>query len=130
MSELADGEGTVIDNAKLSVADAKFKGQTAEGKMQNEGLISVYPNPAKEVLNVEFVTGNDVNNAAAVGTCHGMSLEMFTMQGILVSTKNVPDPKTGLNKTTLDLQGLPDGAYMLKVVAGENIGAVKVMVRK
>ena len=76
LSELADGEGNVIENAKLSVAEAKFKGQKANGKRQNEGMINVYPNPSKEVLNVEFVTGIDVNNAAAVGTCHGMSMEI------------------------------------------------------
>ncbi len=54
LSELADGEGNVIGNAKLSVSEAKFKGQMAEGKRQNEGLINVYPNPAKDVLNVDL----------------------------------------------------------------------------
>ena len=130
LSELADGEGNVIDDAKLSIADAKFKGQTAKGKGQNEGLISVYPNPAKDVLNVEFVNGNDVSNTVAVGTCHGMSLQMYTMQGILISTQNVHGLKPGLNKTTMDLLDLPNGAYLLKVTIGDNSEIKKVVVNK
>ena len=130
LSELADGEGNVIDDAKLSIADAKFKGQKAEGKRQNEGMINVYPNPAKDVLNVEIVTGNDVNNAAAAGTCDGVSMEMFTMQGILISTQNIQGIKPGLNKTTLDLRDLANGAYMLKVTIGDKSEIKKVIVNK
>ena len=117
---------------KLSVAEAKLKGkgQRAKGKGQNEGLIGVYPNPAKDVLNVEFVTGDDGSNTAAVGTCRGMSMQMFTMQGILVFTQNVSDVKPGLNKITLDLQDLPNGAYMLKVNCGGNIETRKVIVNR
>ena len=130
LSELADGDGNVIGNAKLSVAEAKFKGQKAEGKRQNEGLISVYPNPAKDVLNVEIVTGDDANNAAAVGTCHGMSIDMFTMQGVLISTQTVQELKPGLNRTTLDLRDLPNGAYMLKVAIGNQMEMKKVIVNR
>ena len=129
LSELADGEGNVIGNAKLSVSEAKFKGKMAEGKRQNEGLINVYPNPAKDVLNVEFVAGSDVSNAV-VGTCHGMSMQMFTMQGIMVTSQMVPDTKPGLNKTTLDLRDLPNGAYMLKATIGDQIEMRKVIVNR
>jgi hypothetical protein len=85
----------------------------------------VYPNPAKDVLNVEFVIGN-----VDAGACHGMSLQMFTMQGIVVTTQNVPDVKAGLNKTTLDLRDLPNGAYMLKVTIGDQIEVRKVIMNR
>jgi hypothetical protein len=124
-SELANNEGIAIENAKLSIPDAKFKMQTAEGKMQNEGLINVYPNPAKDVLNIEFVIGN-----VDARTCHVTPLQLFTMQGIVVTTQNIPDFKPGLNKTTLDLRDLPNGAYILKVAIGEQIEVRKVMVSR
>jgi hypothetical protein len=59
-----------------------------------------------------------------------MSIDMFTMQGILVSTKIAPDIKPGFNKTALDLQDLPNGAYMLKVTIGDQIEVRKVIVNR
>jgi hypothetical protein len=90
-------------------------------KVESASVV-VYPNPAKEVLNVEFVAGNAVNNAVA--------LQLVTMQGILVSTQNVPDIKPGFNKTTLDLRDLTNGAYMLKVTVGDRIELKKVIVNR
>ena len=78
---------------------------------------------------MEFVMDNDANNTA-VGTCHGMSIDMFTMQGILVSTKIASDINPGFNKTALDLQDLPNGAYMLKVAIGDQIEVRKVIVNR
>jgi hypothetical protein len=37
---LANKEGIASENAKLSIPDANCKMQTANGKMQNEGLIN------------------------------------------------------------------------------------------
>ena len=71
-----------------------------------------------DILNVEFVSQNFV------------SLRMFTMQGMLVSTQNITDVKTGLNKTTLDLRNLPNGAYMLKVSCGDRTEILKVVVNR
>jgi hypothetical protein len=99
--------------------------------MQNEGLINVYPNPATDVLNVEFVVGNAVNSAdGTVGIFHGISIQMLTIQGVLFSTQNVPDLKPGLNKTTLNLRDLPNGAYMLKVTIGDKSEIKKVVVNR
>ncbi|MEI6436811.1 MAG: T9SS type A sorting domain-containing protein, partial [Bacteroidota bacterium] len=127
LSELADGDGNVIGNAKLVIADAGFKVQGS--RFEGEAGVVLYPNPAKDVLNVEFVIGNDIGNTV-VGTCHGMSLQMFTMQGILVSTRDFSEIKPGLNKTTMDLRDLPNGTYMLKVTIGDNTEVTKVVVNR
>ena len=71
-----------------------------------------------DILNVEFVSQQFV------------SLRMFTMQGMLVSTQNITDVKTGLNNTTLDLRDLPNGAYMLKATIGDQIEVRKVIVNR
>jgi hypothetical protein len=78
---------------------------------------------------VEFVTGDAVNSDA-VGTCHGMSLQMFTMQGVLISTQNVHAAKTGLNKTTMDLRRLPNGAYVLQATYGEIVEMRKIIINR
>jgi hypothetical protein len=120
LSELADGNGNVLYDARLSVADAGGKVQGSRFKVEAARVV-VYPNPAKDVLNVEFVSGDD-NNA--------VTLQLVTIQGILISTKIAPDIKPGFNKTTLDLRDLPNGAYILKVAIGGQIEASKVIVNR
>ena len=132
---------------------ANCKLQTANCKLQNEGLVRVYPNPVMDILNVEFVISNIATSAIGTNTVgtqnfvsqqfvsqqfvsqqfvsqQFVSLRMFTMQGILVSTQNVTDVKPGLNKTTLDLGDIPNGAYMLKTVFGDVQETVKVIVNR
>jgi hypothetical protein len=119
LSELADGRGNVLDDAKLSVADASSL------LIAHSSFISVYPNPAKDLLNVEFVIDN-INIVAN----HVMSLEIVTMHGVVVAKQNVANIKTGLNKTTMDLRDLPNGAYLLKVGGGEIHRVIKVVINR
>ena len=120
LSELADGEGNVLQDARLSIVDAGFKVQGSRFNVE-AGSVVVYPNPAKDILNVEFVNGDD-NDA--------VTLQLVTMQGIVVSIQNVPDLKPGFNKATLDLRDLTNGAYMLKVMVGDKSETKKVIVNK
>ena len=92
--------------------------------MGNSAVV-VYPNPARDFLNVEFVIGN-----VDSGTYHGMDLQLVTMQGIVVAKQTVPDTKTGMNRTTMDLRDLPNGAYLLKVDGGEIHQVIKVVVNR
>jgi hypothetical protein len=135
ISELADGDGNVLYDARLSVADAGFEVQGSRFEVQGSRFgedprVVVYPNPAKDVLNVEFVIENAVNNITGGETKCTVALQMFTMQGILVSTKNIPEIKNGLNKATLDLPDLPNGAYMMKVTMGDRTMTRKVIVNR
>jgi hypothetical protein len=102
---------------------SRFK---VQGSRLNEAVsVVVYPNPAKDFLNVEFVM--DDTDAR---TAHCMSMELVTLQGIVVAKQTVPDTRTGLNKTTMDLRNLPNGAYMLKVTVGDKSEIKKVIVNK
>jgi hypothetical protein len=124
LSELADGNGNVLQDARLSVADAGEKVQGSRFKVEAANVV-VYPNPAKEVLNVEFVIDNVDGK-----TCHDMSLQLFTMQGVVVAKQNVADIKTGLNKIMMDLRDLPNGAYLLKVFYEDEVEVRKVIVNR
>jgi hypothetical protein len=79
----------------------------------------------KDVLNVEFV----VNNVDGK-TGHGMSLQLVTMHGVVVAKQNVADIKAGMNKTTMDLRDLPNGAYLLKVNYEDQVVVRKVIVNR
>jgi hypothetical protein len=122
ISELADGVGNVLYDARLSVADAGFKVQGS--RLEGEAGVVVYPNPAKDVLNVEFVVGGYVEKQ------NFASLQLMTMQGIVIAKQEVPDVKAGLNKTTMDLRNLPNGAYILNVNCGDHKEVRKVIVNR
>jgi hypothetical protein len=124
LSELADGEGNVLEDARLSIADAGEMVHGSRFKVEATSVV-VYPNPAKDFLNVEFVIGN-----VDSGTYHGMDLQLVTIQGIVVAKQTVTDTKTGMNKTTMDLRNLPNGTYLLKVNGGEISKVVKVVVHR
>jgi hypothetical protein len=121
-SEFADGDGNVIDGVKLVMPEAGRDGEMVKWR---NGEIVCYPNPVKDVLNVEFVAYNIDEK-----TCHGISLQLVTMQGVVVAKHNVSDIKTGLNKTTMDLRELPNGAYLLKVNYEDQIVVRKVIVNR
>jgi hypothetical protein len=52
------------------------------------------------------------------------------MQGVVVAKQTVADIKTGLNKTTMDLRELPNGAYLLKVNYEDQVEVRKVIVNR
>jgi hypothetical protein len=122
LSELADGNGNVIYDAKLSMPDAILNGEMVRWR---NGEIVCYPNPVKDMLNVEFVTSN-----VDAKTGDAMNLLLVTMQGVVVAKQNVADIKTGLNKTTMDLRDLPNGAYLLKVYYEDQVVVRKVIVNR
>ncbi len=115
ISELADGDGNVLYNAKLIMPDASISLPIA-----HSSLLIAYPNPAEDVLNVEFV----MEHAGRA------NIKLVTMQGVVVLKQNLTDVKAGLNKTTMDVSKLPNGAYLLRVEAGEVFKTVMVIVNR
>jgi hypothetical protein len=116
VSELADAEGNVIDGAKLAVADAGHPSPVT----RHDDLLSVYPNPVSELLSIEYLMESD-----------GMfSAELMNPQGVVVMRTDKTSSPAGLHKTILNLRELPNGAYLLKAVCGENMKTVKVIVNR
>jgi hypothetical protein len=116
ISELADAEGNVIDGAKLTIADAGHLSPVT----RHEDFLSVYPNPVSEVLSIEYLMESD-----------GMFIaELMNTQGVVVMRTDKTRSPAGLHKTTLNLRELPNGAYLLRAVCGENSKTVKVIVNR
>jgi hypothetical protein len=114
LSELADGDGNVISGAKLTMPDASLL------PIAPYSSFIVYPNPTKEVLNVEFL----MENAGSA------NIKLVTMHGVTVSVMTIPDAKSGINTTTMDVGKLPNGAYLLRVEAGELLKTMMVIVNR
>ncbi len=69
-----------------------------------KGNITVYPNPVKELLNIQFT---DIN------TKNDIILQLYDINGKLLQTK-----KTKNYKTTVNLSSKTAGVYILKVLFG------------
>ena len=113
MSELADNLGNVISGTKLSVSDGKQQ----TGKI---GMVSVYPVPAKDMLNLEF-------ESSAAGVYDAI---LTNMQGLTVLSLEKQNLTIGWNNTTIDLGNIPAGAYIFKLLAGDQPVVRKVIVSR
>jgi hypothetical protein len=51
-----------------------------------------------------------------------------TLQGIVVAKTDKISSKAGLNKTVMNMTDLPNGAFLLRVVCGNNRQTSKVIV--
>jgi hypothetical protein len=114
LSELADGNGNVIERAKLVIADA------GHGQTGFTSMLSVFPNPASGEMNIEFLMEKAGEFRANI----------VNLQGVVVLKFSKPDCPPGLHKVTIDLSDLPNGAYMLKAVCGDQPQISKVVVNR
>jgi len=117
LSELADGDGIVIDGAKLSVADAGTNGKTV--KWQNGNLVC-YPNPAHSTLNLELETPSS-------GT---LNLELVNLQGEVVMKRDLGIVKAGWHKEQVDLRGLAPGVYFMRANMNGDFVIKKVIITR
>jgi hypothetical protein len=120
ISELADGDGNVLYDARLSVADAGFKVQGS--RLGEEAGVVVYPNPAKDLLNVEYFLEKQTP----------VQIELLNMQGIFIlklpQIRQIQIP--GWGRERLDISGVLSGVYMLKVTIGDQVEVRKVIVNR
>jgi hypothetical protein len=118
LSELADGEGNVLYDMKLSVADASLDGIAANWDNGAIGNVSIYPNPASKLLNVEVVLTSDGN----------VQFDLVNMQGTTVMKSATGPRYAGWYKESLDVSRVAPGVYFLKVSAGNSPVVMKVIV--
>jgi hypothetical protein len=118
LSELADVEGNVLDGAKLSITDAG-KESVVEKWKDPESLV-IYPNPAKDVLNIEFISGK----------ADLMKMELISAQGITMMQFPETVVNEGWNRTVIDLHDVKSGAYLLKITCGDKVEMKKVIVNR
>jgi hypothetical protein len=76
--------------------------------------VTIYPNPASEVINIQFESATDKE----------ISLYLLDSQGRLVKTDKIE--VATINKT-IDLQELPAGIYYLRLTKGKLVNVYKVV---
>lgn len=82
--------------------------------------MSVYPNPAKDVLHIEYLVESEGMFEAQLVNLHGVILTPAVNAG----------SKAGLNKVTMNLVDVPNGLYLLKSVYGDQQMTLKVVVNR
>jgi hypothetical protein len=114
LSELADGNGNVIDGAKLTMPDASSL------PIAHRSLLIVYPNPACETLNLELETTSD----------GPVNLELVNLQGLSIMKRDLGIVDAGWHMERLDLRGLTPGVYFLRANLNGEITVRKVIISR
>ena len=113
LNELADADGNILSDVALSIPDA------ATSPASRSSVLTVYPNPASQFVNIEYQMGRDGKFEAS----------LQTIQGVTVSGINT-DSKAGPNKISLDISNLPAGAYILRMNFDEQTEIRKIVVNR
>jgi hypothetical protein len=83
-----------------------------------ELLLKIYPNPTRDLINIQFDTQAITGNSNIV---------LQTMQGNLLKRFVISSP---LSTFTMDVSDIPSGFYLLKIVNNERVSIVKVIIEK
>jgi hypothetical protein len=87
-------------------------------RQPDNSMFTVYPNPSSMLVNVKFNT--PVNK--------DLTLEIYNNLGSLIFMNNVPE---GIRETSLPVENLPDGIYMIRIInQDELVGLCKLIVSK
>lgn len=82
--------------------------------------VSVYPNPASDVLNIEYTL---VKESA-------VNVRIYDLTGKVVKVMNLGTEASGRTVSTIDVGDLPEGIYLCEVNAGDSIIQKKVIITK
>ena len=85
-----------------------------EENILNPVKVSIYPNPASEVINIQFDTPTDGE----------ISLFLINNQGSLVKTGQI---ETATTNKEINMQDLPSGIYYLRLTKGKLVNVYKVV---
>ena len=93
----------------ISIMPTGISGTTAAS-----GLVKIYPNPTKGLVNIEFKTSKEYYN---VSLTNGIG-QQIRHEKIKAQSSNI-----------LDLQGLVSGYYFVKIEDGENTATEKILIQ-
>jgi hypothetical protein len=119
LSELADAEGIVISNVKLTMPVGE-NGKTVKRQNGKMEVVSIYPNPAKEGVNLQIMAGSETS----------FRIEFFNTLGNTVLQIENQALNPGLNKKSFGVSLLPNGAYMVKITSGDQVVLKKLIINR
>ena len=105
---------TIIENSN-SVSSTCTLSTTIDEETIGEGAVFVYPNPAKEFINVEFSGLSDEN----------ISIEIIDVFGKVVQKENRKNENGIFN---LNVRSLAAGYYVLKISSGNSVIQKKIII--
>lgn len=85
----------------------------------SNATLSIYPNPSAGLVQLDITTDR----------IEEMRIDIFDARGKLVRTR-VLNNLTGFHNEQLDLSGLTNGIYILKILADGQVGAGRVLIQK
>lgn len=104
------GNNLFIDNIWMSASPLSMEEATAAD-------LKLFPNPAKDIAQVEFNASNDGD----------VELNIIDLNGRTVSTVNTT-VTAGAQNISLDVSDLPSGVYMVQVRQNDNINTLRLNV--
>ena len=113
-------EGYLPKTIVTNIADGQRLEQNVQlakvvGVESYEQCVVVYPNPAKDVVNVELADGIEIDN-----------ITLYDIHGRHVETRLI----ASLQRATIDVRGLPAGTYFLHLRANDNREFIRKMVHE
>ena len=84
----------------------------------SKSVANIYPNPAKESVNIEFT----FNRTAAV------TISILNMSGNNVLSRKIADVKKGLNKINLETEAIAPGNYFVRIENGYETATGKLII--
>jgi hypothetical protein len=103
LSQSVNGGPPATGFGMFYLAQSAFAG-IHEGLKQAIG-VDVWPNPAQDVLNVTY----------GVAGGHAIDLRLFDPTGRTVRSQHTTTGTSGIQRSELDVKGLPAGTYLLQV---------------
>ena len=113
-------EGYLPKTIVTNIADGQRLEQNVQlakvvGVESYEQCVVVYPNPAKDVVNVELADGIEIDN-----------ITLYDIHGRHVETRLI----ASLQRATIDVRGLPAGTYFLHLRTTDNREFIRKMVHE
>jgi len=109
---IAGYAGDILGNIRSSTPDMGAYEFIANGIVQtsNSSVVSVFPNPVSDVMNIKL----DVKNNSSV------EFSVYSQDGKLI--RNIISTEMqGASATSVDMHDLSDGLYFIRVISGEEI---------
>jgi hypothetical protein len=100
---------TAAGGALLELPAEDLPTSVAERFARNNFDASVYPNPASSYLSISY----DMENTGEV------RVEIFSITGQKMMSRVLGQRNSGPQVETIDLNGLDNGIYMLRMMAGD-----------
>ena len=91
----------------------KIEGNILSSTDFNISTVSIYPNPASNIINIKSSNNSFINN-----------ISIYDLKGSIALTKNI----SGLTETNISINLLQSGIYMVKVTSAKGISIIKKLI--